>query len=115
MGINIKSTLQESKYCKSKGYYFNLLIPIEITEDNYLDYATPFKFSFAGKNNKEDYFVENIRTVGDEITIYTYRDFDFKVDDLIRIGEKFYHIQNVQVSYEESDYVVVKRHYITLR
>lgn len=114
-GINYKALSLESKFCKQKGYYFNLLVPIDITEDNYLDYATPFKFGYSNKRNNGEQLVSGIRTVGDEIVIHTYREFDYKADDVIRIDDKFYHIQDVFINYNESEYVNVKHFYITLR
>lgn len=110
-----KQAILESKYCKEKGYFIQHIETLEIDEENYLDYSVPFLFGFVNQSNKAEFLVPTIRTVGNEFVIHTYRNLDYKTDDIIAFDTRFYHIKDINVSYENDGFNRIKHYFITLK
>lgn len=113
--MNSFETLLNSKYCKSRGYYIKNIVSEDITNDNYLDFAIPFKFGFLGSENGSEYLVDKIRTKFTKLTIHTYGLKSLKVDDIIRIDNDFYGVENFTFRVETKGFNKAFHYYITLK
>lgn len=110
-----KQVLLNKQFCKEKGHFIQHIEPIDINEDNFLDYAVPFNFGFLNQENNASFNVPNIRTVGNQFVIHSYKDLNYKTDDIIRFDNKFYTIDNVYASYENDGFNTIKHYFITLK
>lgn len=112
----MKASLLSAKYCNELGYYYDKKIPIDVAEDNYWDYAVPFHFGFVNAETKYDFHVPNIRTVGEQYIIQTFRDLKFKSGDKVKFDEKLWNVESVRASYiQSSKFKRVKQYFLTIR
>ena len=109
-----KQVLLNAKNCKQSGYFIRQIVTYDVDEEKYYDYATPFKFGYLTEGLTEQYKVSMIRTIGTSIMIHTYRELDYKVDDLISINNVWYAIKSINVTYETYGKIVVKHYFIEL-
>lgn len=93
--MDIKAILFESKYCKHKASFIKKEIDVDITVDNYMNYAVPFLFGYTSDSSLPEFLVSGIRTVNNEKQIFCFRNLNFEVDDLIRFDNNIYTITSV--------------------
>lgn len=112
----MRKAMLTAKYCKENGYYFDKKITIDIDEENYFEHGVPFRFGFINANVKYDFEVPNIRTVGNQFLIQTFRDLDIKAGDKVRFNNKFYFVEDVNYNFiQTSQFKTVKQYFITVR
>ena len=87
----------------------------EDIDDNFLDFASPIRFGYSNKSSKAEYLTPNIRTKGNSITIQLYGIRDIEVDDLIRIDNKFYHVEDINLVIETKGMNKAYHYFITIK
>lgn len=107
--------LLEGKYCKQDAYYLEYIATQEITEDNFLDYATEIRIGFLNETMAKEFNVARIQTTGNSLMIHTYRDLPYKPKDKIVIENRKYNIVNVDTMFEERGNKIVKHYYINIK
>ena len=95
--MNMFENLLNSKNCKDDGYYIKNVVVEDIDDDNFLDFASPIKIGFINMDHKAEFLTPTIRTKATKLSIHTYGDNGYEVDDIIRIYEKFYYIEDFVV------------------
>ena len=59
--MDIKAILLESKYCKHKAHFIKKEIDVDITVDNYMNYAVPFLFGYTSDSSLPEFLVSGIK------------------------------------------------------
>lgn len=95
--MNMFENLLNSKHCKENAYYIKNIVVEDIDDDNYLDFAVPIKFGFININSRAEFLTPAIRTKATKLSIHTYGNNGYAIDDIIRIYEKFYYIEDFAV------------------
>lgn len=104
------------KLCKNKGYYIDKIIPTNVEKEKWFDQAVPFLFAFVRDDNKGASPVPNINVSENILTIFTFRQIDFKKGDKIMFDNLTYIIQSVNRTYYESnEFRNIKQYYITMK
>lgn len=113
--MNHFEILLNSKYCKEKGYYIKRVVAEDIDDENFLDFASPIRFGYSNKSSSAEYLTPSVRTKGNSIRIELYGIRDIEVDDLIRIDNKFYHVEDINQVIETKGMNKAYHYFITLK
>lgn len=98
--MNMLENLLCSKNCKENGYYIKQVVSEDIDDSNYKDFASPLRFGYINSTNKQEFITARVRTKATTFSIHTYGERDFSLDDIIRINDKFYYIEDFSVQIE---------------
>lgn len=110
-----KSSVLESKYCKSRGLYEDYIVPKDVETKPYYDYPKPFRFGFVRQDQNYEFLVPNIRTQTNEFVIHTYNDLGYRVNGKIKFQNRYFFITSVNVSFEEDGFNIIEHYFLTIR
>lgn len=113
--MNMFENLMISKRCKETGYYIKNVVVENIDESNYLDYASPIKFGYLSVDQRAEFITPTIRTKATKLSIHTYGHRGFSVDDIIRIDDKFYYIEDFTIQVETKGMNKAHHYFINLK
>lgn len=113
--MNMFENLLLSKRCKESGYYIKNIVVEDINDDNFLDYASPIKFGYISVDQRAEYLTPTIRTKSTKLSIHTYGEREFAVDDIIRIDDKFYYVEDFSIQVETKGMNKAYHYFINLK
>lgn len=112
----MRTNVLNAKHCKYTATFYAKIIPIDREEKIYYDKGVPFKIGFIRGDNKHEYNIPNIRTIGTSHTIHTFRNLEVKTGDRIAFDNKDYFVEDVNYSYYESSHNrLVKQYFMTIK
>lgn len=112
----MKTAMLNAKLCKSAGYHFKKKVPIDIEQENFLDYAVPFKFGLTNATSKYQFEIPELRTIANSFTIHTFRDLGFEVGDMIYFDRNKWFVEDVKFNYYNvSRYRKVKHYFLVVK
>lgn len=113
--MNAYEVLLSSKNCKEIGYFIKHIVSESIDDENFYDFASPIKFGYVNVDGRGEFLTPTIRTKSTKLSIQTYGNKDYQVDDIIRIDNKDYYIENFTIDIITKGFNKAHHYFINLK